>query len=172
MSAAGLIHRLAGETSGSDLERELALRAAKGELPFEPSYGRIMFREDPAPEMIGELLIPEEYRQKTCRGVIFGAGCEARDAMRIHGHLVGDRVLYAKFTGVAFPDGRGGTVFLAPVKDILANYDLAERLDKGLMEYRCGPDPTGRETHFVAWTDGGLEKWTKIAAKRKTKESA
>lgn len=170
MSAEGLIARRAADDFGTALERELVLRAAKGDLPFEPSYERLMFKEDPSPESIGSILIPEEFRQRTCRGVILGAGCGARDTMRHHGHLVGDRVLYPKYTGVGFPDGRGNTVLLAPVKDILANYDLSDRLNRGLMEYRLGAD----DRHHIAWaTEGAEAEWTKVMddRKKKTKES-
>jgi co-chaperonin GroES (HSP10) len=118
------------------------------------------------------LHVPAEAQRKTCRGVIMAAGCQARDSMKSHGHLIGDRVVYPRYSGVLFPWEGDKEVALMPVKDILANVDLRDRIKRGLMEYVFDSD---NQQHSVQWAgEPGESKaqWDKVKRSYETKESA
>lgn len=138
-----------------------------GEFPFAPVYDRMLFLPDPPPSEMkhGGLTLyhPEEYREKTCRGVIVDAGLQARDTLRSHGMLIGDRIFIPRYTGVLFP-WRGKQVVMMPVKDINMNFDLAERIDRGLMVYAYD---TVKAQHFIEWRDTDAEiEWKQIMKDR------
>jgi chaperonin GroES len=69
---------------------------------FQPLYDRLLIRRTDAPDKVGGLYIPDNAREKPCRGIIVSAG---DGKMQADGILVplnvkeGDDVLFGKYAG-------------------------------------------------------------------------
>jgi co-chaperonin GroES (HSP10) len=115
-------------------------------MPYMPMADNILVLRLPPPPIEtktgGGLFIPEMAQaepEPNSEGILVQAGCAARDVLRAHGVLFGDRVQIARFAGwereinnesLAAMDkaGRGKRILQMKERDVLGSYDLHDRL--------------------------------------------
>jgi len=76
---------------------------------LEPLFDRVVVLPDAAPDQIGSILVAETAQERPARGVVVAVGPDVKTV------AVGDRVLYAHFTGAdAEHDGQAVLVLQEP----------------------------------------------------------
>lgn len=98
--------------------------------PFEPILDRILIRRIEADVAVGDLSIPEQYRQHTNRGEVVAIG----DFVELGGETypldqfvnVGDRLLYGEYTAECFQRD-GEDLWLVRIQDVRG----VERVKRG-----------------------------------------
>ena len=107
-------------------------------MPYMPMADNILVLRLPPPAIEtktgGGIFIPETSQvepEPNSEGILVQAGCSARDVLRAHGILLGDRVQIGRFAGwerALDEDKRGKRILQMKERDVLGSFDLHERL--------------------------------------------
>lgn len=109
--------------------------------PYMPGFNNVLVLRLPAPPIRthtdGGLEIPESAREEPepkSEGILVQAGLEARDTLRAHGYLLGDKVQIGRFAGWEKEfhlDSKGKNtrkILQMKDQDIIGSFDLDDRL--------------------------------------------
>lgn len=107
-------------------------------MPYMPMADNILVLRLPPPEIetktAGGLHIPQTSQvepEPNSEGILVQAGCAARDVLRAHGILLGDRVQIGRFAGwerALDEDKKGKRILQMKERDVLGSFDLHDRL--------------------------------------------
>jgi co-chaperonin GroES (HSP10) len=93
------------------------VRARKERRVIKPTKGRIVVKQDSAPEKAGSLVIPDLHQEAPPEGVVVAV---ARDVTEVN---PGDRVMYRKWgKGMWAPNG-DEMLIVMPIDDVLGVFD-------------------------------------------------